>query len=660
MKKYGISPSLNKMRQENEEISEMQKQLFRMCAALLLCMLCLCASAEEMRGYSKEDGGYQYAEMGLYPYAADGTVEPVLWRILDVCNGQALLLTEYAIDAQQVIFENDQNKIDRGDYRRITTYAESDLYTWMNTEALDTLMGADPLRSALVEEPGGGLLFILTDEQFLTPEYGFSSTRWDNQPSRYCKATPYARARGAYVDSTLGTTSYWAAAVKGADATHLQLVGVNGHLSWGGYTRRNVGVRMSVRLDLSQVEITGGQGTKAEPFVLASTQKAASTPVPTADAAPAADVTAVPEASAVPESTEIPALTPEPTAEPTPEPTPEPTATPAADTRALLSFVGDCSVGDSAQYVDYSTSYHSTIDEKGYAWPFSLVKDYLAADDLTIANLEVVFTTRRNHTEKLYNLKGDPDHVNVLLEGSIEMVNTVNNHCMDFSAAGYEDTLDVLDEAGIAHFGTVYPGSQYAQDVLGVQDVNGIRFGFVGFTYPQESDLKRIAERIRILKEENGCDVVIVSLHWGRETHMTPESSQAVYARQVIDAGADVIWGHHPHVIQPITFYNNKPIMFSTGNFTFGTMSKVDPSTGIFQLTYERVNGQVHLAQLQVIPCKTQGSSDFRPYVLTDEAERREVFAKLTQKKVYAKCVNPPESFRETGIVTFENGEMLP
>ena len=191
--------------------------------------------------------------------------------------------------------------------------------------------------------------------------------------------------------------------------------------------------------------------------------------------------------------------------------------------------------------------------------------------------------------------------------------------------------------------------------------MGGIRIGFVGFSYPQDSDIKRIASRIETLKRERGCDLVVVSLHWGRETHMTPESWQMSYAKDVIKAGADVIWGHHPHVIQPIQFYQGKPIFYSTGNFTFGTMSQVDPSTGIFQLTYHRdASGAVVLDQMQVIPCQTQASPDFRPYELTDDAARRAVWTKLTFKKDYVNCENPPASFLDTGIVRFENGQMLP
>jgi hypothetical protein len=89
-------------------------------------------------------------------------------------------------------------------------------------------------------------------------------------------------------------------------------------------------------------------------------------------------------------------------------------------------------------------------------------------------------------------------------------------------------------------------------------------------------------------------------------------------------------------------------------------MSQVDPATGIFQLSYERVNGQVQLNRLEVIPCETQGNPDYRPFELTDEKARQEVFKKLVLKKTYKSCENPSESFLTTGVINFLNGEMMP
>lgn len=327
---------------------------------------------------------------------------------------------------------------------------------------------------------------------------------------------------------------------------------------------------------------------------------------------------------------------------------------------ARVSLVGDCSIGDTAQHINYKDSYHNCLEQNGYDWPFSLVKKYLVADDLTIANLEVVLTERSQHKQKVYYLRGRPEFTEVLKLGSIEAVNTVNNHCEDFGKQGYKDTLANLDTAGILRFGCNNPTAKNGYDDLLVTDVNGIRFGVIGFSYPQTNDIAKIRDRITKLRTEEGCEVVIVSLHWGRETHFTPTSGQLSYAKKVIDAGADVIYGHHPHVLQPIHFYNGKPILYSTGNFTFGTMSKVDPATGIFQLTWKKTAEGVDLTQLQVIPCETQRGPDFRPFELTDTEARKRVFSLLRFSKEQKGFVNLPESFLETGIVRLNKGEICP
>ena len=613
----------------------------------LLFLMAFSPVQAELQGYAK-GSGYEYVLLGSYPYEQDGTEKPVLWRVLTVENDQALLLTEYIIDTKQIIFESDPKVIENHSFRRISAYAESDLYTWLNSEGVDTLLGQEDIRAALIEEPGLGLLFPLTQEQYMDEDtYGFSKGQWGEElnayPRRQAVSTPYARANGLYVERGNGKSPYWCVAIKGAKDYKFGLVGYNGHISWGAYTNIKVGgLRLAVRLDLNKIAVSGGLGTQDSPYLLAFTGE-----------------TAVPAAEPDIAETEKMQSEEESVVENEPAPTEEPEAVQEEKNGVTLSFVGDCSIGDSIQYKGSETSYHKCIDTNGYAWPFSLVKQYLEADDLTLANLEVVFTHRTRHTDKLYNLVADPDHVQALVEGSIEMVNTVNNHCMDFEDSGYVDTLNTLEEEGILYFGSVYPTKPEGHDDLGVADVGDIRFGFVGFSYPQDSDQKRIANRIQTLRDQ-GCDVVIVSLHWGRETFMTPEPWQVAYAKQVIAAGADMIWGHHPHVIQPIQFYQGKPILFSTGNFTFGTMSRVDPSTGIFQVTYERVNGKAELKELRVIPCQTQGSPDFRPYELTDPADRQAVFTKLTLKKEYNNMSNPPASFLDTGIIRFENGQMLP
>ena len=647
-----------------------------MGALLVLFLLLLLPAQAEIQGYVKGQG-YNYVYFGEYPYEKDGTVQPVLWRVLAVQDNKALMLTEYLIDTDQVIFVTDEKIIENHSYRRIEKFEESDLFPKLSTEYVDRLLGNDPIRNALVVQPNGAILFMLNDEDYVNTDYGFEKSRWAEWPARIksheAQGTPYAiRQRGLYVAYQNDSSPYWVATVKSPTDYKLQIVGFNGHLSYGAYTRVNIGLRLAVQLDLSQIEISGGQGSKQSPYQVKYTGSAAPaqpaelvpnpTEEPTAQPLETAATAAVTQGSAALLYTLAPSQPTFP--ETTPTAAPQPTAEPVAEApvkdqnTATLSFVGDCSIGDSAQYATAKSSYHTCIKNNGYAWPFSLVHDYLANDDLTVANLEVVFTNRTRHADKMYYLKGDPAFVQVLTEGSIEMVNTVNNHCMDFMNEGYVDSLATLDSAGVKHFGTINPGLANPHDDLGLVDVNGILFGFIGWSYPQEYDLRNISNRILQLKSQ-GAEVIVVSLHWGRETYMTPESWQNSFARNVLDAGADLVWGHHPHVIQPIAIYQGKPILFSTGNFTFGTMSDVNPATGIFQLTYEKTAAGPDLKELKVIPCTTQKSPDFRPKELTEQKDRLQVFKYLTFKKAPYMLENPPASFLETGIIQFENGQMV-
>lgn len=645
-------------------------------AALLL--FAIPASAEEFRGYEK-GSGYQYLLMGEYPFDRNETIQPVEWRILSVENGHAVLLNEYVIDTSQVIFETDKKVIEERTYRRIKTFEESDLYLLVDTEYYDRLFSNEPLAAAIVNDPNHGRLFIPDREFYLKQEYGFSPAAYgENFPTRKAQGTDYAcKKRGLFRESN-GMSPYWAATLKNGDQDYkVQLIGYNGHLSYGALTRVNVGLRFAVELDLNQVRIVSGEGTLKDPFVLEYTGPS---DTDTADPVPeAAEEQAEGEAQA--EENEQPQAfivtddesTPEtdPTDEQNNDTEADVTGTTESESKAeevsvredeiLISFVGDCSIGDAINSTGAANSYHSVVKREGYAWPFSAVYQYLSEDDLTVANLEVVLTTSTKHKNIMFPLRADPSHVNILLEGSIEAVNTVNNHCYDYMRQGYVDSLAVLDEAKIDRFGSVYYKKQDGFDDLLVKDIKGIRFGFVGLTYPQDADIPEVIKRVEKLKTEEHCDIVVVSMHWGRETYLKQNGTQMKIAKKLIDGGADVIYGHHPHVLQPMLFYHGKPVMFSTGNFTFGTMSDVDKHTGIFRFYFRRDGEAVRISKIQVIPCQTSGKNDYRPVELTDEEQRKKTFRILCPVKESKDFVNPPEYFLENGMILFdEEGNIIP
>ena len=322
----------------------------------------------------------------------------------------------------------------------------------------------------------------------------------------------------------------------------------------------------------------------------------------------------------------------------------------------LLSFVGDCSIGDDVRVRKYSNSLTNKINENGYDWPFSTVSEYFHQDDVTFVNLEVVFTERyKLKSDKVFNLIGDPAFVQVLTGSGVDAVSTVNNHCRDFSFVGHKDTIKTLDDAGLMHFGTVYPNTKFSTDILGIYETKGIKIGVFGFSYPKSNDMKHIKSRIEALRNDYGCDLIVASMHWGREERLTSEAWQFNLAKDIIDAGADIIWGHHPHVLQPVYFYKGKPIMFSTGNFVFGTISSLNPNTGIFQLKYDTSTGTPSLKNFSVVPCQTTRKVDYRPRVLTDAQEKKECFNILVGKRNVKDFVTLPESFLTDGYVTFED-----
>ena len=530
-------------------------------ATITLMLLSSPACADELRGYQKGEG-YQYLQMGEYPYDKNGTVQPVVWRILHAEDGKAVLLTEYVLDTSQLIFETDKKVIEQRTYRRIKTFEESDLYPLVDTEYYDRLFSNEPLAAAIISSQDHGRLFIPDREFYLRTDYGFSQAAYGvSFPTRKARGTDYAvKVRGLYRDAN-GMSPYWASTLKNGDQDYkMQLVGYDGHLSYGALTRVNVGLRFAAELDLSKVRTVSGEGTLKDPFILEYTGTAPVDFPVDEDDIPPAEETTEPESKEeltgeiLPEGKETAAE---------PEPEAETAHTAAENDEVLVSFVGDCSIGDAFRSIGTANSYHSVVKREGYKWPFSAVYQYLSEDDMTVANLEVVLTTSSNHKDIMYPLRAAPDHVNILLEGSIEVVNTVNNHCYDYMRQGYVDTLEILDQAGISRFGSVYYTKQDGFDDLLVKEVKGIRFGFIGITYPQNSDIPRVISRIAKLKDEEGCDIVVVSMHWGRETYLTQNPTQMSIARDLIDNGADIIYGHHPHVLQPMLFYHGKPVMFS-------------------------------------------------------------------------------------------------
>lgn len=294
-----------------------------------------------------------------------------------------------------------------------------------------------------------------------------------------------------------------------------------------------------------------------------------------------------------------------------------------------LSVVGDCTLGTDETF-DYDTSLNAYYENYGSAYFLQNVKSIFSQDDLTIANFEGTLTESDAREDKTFAFKGPASFTSILTDGSVEAVNTANNHSHDYGDQSYEDTMTALDAAGIVHFG---------YDETAVMDVKGIKVGMVGIY-----ELKDHLERKQQLKDNiakvkaDGAQLIVVIFHWGNETETVPDSNQTTLGRLAIDEGADLVCGHHPHVLQGIETYKGKNIVYSLGNFCFGgNSSPSDMDTMIYQQTFTITSEGVQADNVtNVIPCSIssaayEGYNNYQPTPAEgDEAAR--ILAKINER----------------------------
>ena len=347
---------------------------------------------------------------------------------------------------------------------------------------------------------------------------------------------------------------------------------------------------------------------------------AATTPPTEAPAEP----TPEPTPSPTPTPTPRPTATPEPTPSPTPEPTPEPVS-------IVLSAVGDCTLGgdmrgpSEARFAELVKAEDGSID---YGYCFRNVAPIFEADDITLVNLEVVFTNSSDFLEredKIYIMRGKPEYVNMLTGSSVEVCNIANNHMTDFGDDGIRWMADLLEENGLLFCGYGYTATM---------DVKGVRFGFVGINYwttpPEEFETT-----LKTMREL--CDILVVSIHWGTELEYNATDRQQEWGKKAVDLGADLVIGHHPHVIEGIEQYNGVNIVYSLGNFCFGGKSNpTDKDTFIYQHEFivNPGTGRLIDSRYDIIPCKItsvpyDASNNCQPTPIEDRADQLRLLKKI-------------------------------
>lgn len=260
--------------------------------------------------------------------------------------------------------------------------------------------------------------------------------------------------------------------------------------------------------------------------------------------------------------------------------------------------------------------------------------DEMQGADLFVVNEEFPFSSRGEAApDKQYTFRLPPERVSIFKEMGIDLVTLANNHALDFGTDALVDTLDTLDQAGILHVGAGRNLDEAKEPVIA--ELKGMKIGFIGASrvIPETSwnatstkpgmlvtyDPALTVQEIEKLDEV--CDYVVVYVHWGIERAEHPEEYQRTMGRQYIDAGADLVVGSHPHVLQGIEYYEGKPIVYSLGNFVFGSSI---PRTALLKVVLEREETEELRAGLQLLP-GASGAGYTRP--LTEEGERAEFYS---------------------------------
>ena len=288
-----------------------------------------------------------------------------------------------------------------------------------------------------------------------------------------------------------------------------------------------------------------------------------------------------------------------------------------SDTKTItVSTLGDCTLGTDANF-STANSFNAYDEANGHDYFFKNVKSILGEDDVTFANLEGTFTTSNDRQDKQYAFKGDPDYTEILTDGSVEVVTLANNHSGDYGEQGLADTETALEEAGIDYC---------IGDTITVKEVNGVKIAFIGIfvNYGTDDSENQLRSDIENAKKQ-GAELIITAFHWGSEKATQPDETQQSLAHIAIDCGADLVVGHHPHVLQGIEKYNGKYIAYSLGNFCFGGNSNPsDMDTMIFRQTFTiSGDGAAKDDDVTVIPCSIssdQGYNNYQPTPAEGEA----------------------------------------
>jgi len=285
-------------------------------------------------------------------------------------------------------------------------------------------------------------------------------------------------------------------------------------------------------------------------------------------------------------------------------PSVSPSASPAEEIRLL--FLGD---------LMFDRNIRQAAVKNGNNFIFVQVAELLATNDLVVANLEGPITDKKSVSSNTapgsdgnFVFTFDPGLAQALFDNNIRLVSLGNNHILNFGQTGLDATKQYLNSAGVAFLGS--PGGERSR----IKEIKGVKIAFVNYNqFAENASLEQTAVIEEIKRVKAQADTVILYAHWGIEYDSAPNSVIKNLAHQFIDAGADLVIGSHPHVIQRAEEYGGRRIYYSLGNFVFdqyfneavrrglGVIMKIDSATKRLEFEekklYLQINGQTILIE---------------------------------------------------------------
>lgn len=291
-----------------------------------------------------------------------------------------------------------------------------------------------------------------------------------------------------------------------------------------------------------------------------------------------------------------------------------------------LSFIGDCLCATD-EFTNYANCFNDVADKEKPSYFLEKVSSYFLNDDFTVGDCENVFSDSDdlkvrdkgqydNPGIEAYWFKSASKNAKILSVGGVDCVSISNNHIKDYGTKGYEDTKAALDKAGV----------QWGEEgKIVYHEKNGYRIAVICVSMYGAGVVPNIIDYIEEAEKES--DYQIIYFHGGKEAIHEPEKWKVQACHDLADAGADLIMGDHPHVLQPLEKYNGVTIIYSLGNFIFGGNRHPENRTIIYQHILTITEGKLKMQAGKIIPCYvyTGDTNNWQPAVIEDEDTKYKV-----------------------------------